>query len=357
MSGVTAHHTARNVVVLSVLSIALVAAAVFSALAGQFNISMGGVFSALMRGIGLAEASDGTETADAVLWFVRFPRICMAALVGAGLAVAGVALQAIFGNPLAEPGLIGVSSGAAVGASAAVVIAPTLSVTAAAGGVQWLTALGAFVGGVVATLVVAAVARGKGGGQSDAATIILVGVAVNAIGGGVVSLLTFIADPSARDQIVFWQLGTFAGASWTAVGIIAVATLIAGAILNMLAAKLDLLSLGELPARHLGVDVDGIRRLIIVVSALLVAAGVAFSGIIAFVGLVVPHALRFIIGPGHKLLIPASMLGGALTTTVADVVARTLIPNADLPLGMITALVGGPMFFWLLDRGRRTVTA
>lgn len=341
----------RRTVILVAMAVALVGLMLASALTGQLGIGVADVLTAIGRGLGLAPADPAAAPADAVLWYVRFPRILVAALVGAGLAVAGVTLQAIFGNPLAEPGLIGVSSGAAVGAACTVVLAPALPFAGAWLGGQWLTTLGAFAGGVGATAVVAAIARARGG-RGDAAGIILVGVAVNAIGGGLVSLLTFIANPTARDQIVFWQMGTFAGGSWTAAAIIAAVTAVIAVAFIGLAGQLDLISLGETPARHLGVDVVRLRRIVIVLSALLVAAGVAFSGIIVFVGLVVPHALRLLFGPGHRLLVPASLLGGALTTTIADVAARTLVPNADLPLGMITALVGGPLFFWLLGRDR-----
>ncbi|WP_448852218.1 FecCD family ABC transporter permease [Corynebacterium sp. 335C] len=341
-----ARHTAFFVAVIA----ALLGLSLWSALAGQLGVGASDVFAAMGRSMGLVEPDPAAAHVDATLWYVRFPRILLAALVGAGLAVAGVALQAIFGNPLAEPSIIGVSSGAAVGAAGAVVFSGTI-------GGHWFTAAGAFAGGIAATAVVAIVARTTAGGSMGPAMLILVGVAVNAVCGGLVSLLTFIADPSARDQIVFWQMGSFAGADWTAVGLVAAVTLGVGVLLWSMSRTLDLLSLGERPARHLGVDVVRLRRIIITAAALLVAVGVAFSGIVAFVGLVVPHAIRLILGPGHRALIPASLVGGALTTTAADLAARTLISGADLPLGMLTSLVGGPLFFWMLLRGRKGAMA
>ncbi len=335
-----------------VLAVLLVVTALWSAAAGQFDAT----FGQTLRALGNLLFGGGAETADTsrielVLWEVRLPRIALAAIVGSGLAVAGVALQAVFGNPLAEPGLIGVSSGAAVGAAAVTVLGTTTAITAAAG--EWAVALGAFFGGIAATAVVAATAKGG----RDVARIILVGVAVNAVCGGLVSLFTYIATPAARDRIVFWQMGSFAAADWTQVGLVLLATVPSAAVLWMLAGKLDLLSLGETQARHLGVDVPKLRRVVITVAALVVAVGVAFSGIIVFIGLVVPHALRLTMGPAHRHLVPAALLGGAVATTIADLAARTLIVGADLPLGMLTALVGGPLFFWLLIRGNRAVKA
>lgn len=333
----------RSVIVHVVLAVALAGAVLWSATIGQFGT---GVADSLKSIVGA-----GGE-ADVVMWQVRLPRIAMALLVGAGLAIAGVALQAVFGNPLAEPGLVGVSSGAAVGA-AAVTVAGGAALPAALGpaAADWAIAAGAFAGGALATAIVAATARGG----RDVARIILVGVAVNAVCGGLVSGLTFIAEPAARDRIVFWQMGSFAGGDWTSAAIVAAVTFPSAAVMWALARRLDLLGLGEAQAGHLGVDVVKLRRTVIGLTALVVAVGVAFSGIIVFIGLVVPHALRLILGPGHSALLPASLLGGSLVATLADLAVRTLVVGADLPLGMLTSLVGGPLFFWLLLRGGRAV--
>lgn len=169
------------------------------------------------------------------------------------------------------------------------------------------------------------------------------------------SFLTYIASTSARDRIVFWQMGSFAGADWSSVVINLVVIIPVFIAMWMLAPKLDILSLGQAQARHLGINVTVLRRVIITISAIVVAAGVAFSGIIVFIGLVVPHALRFVLGPGHRLLVPGCFIGGALATTLADLAARTLITGADLPLGMLTSIIGGPLFFWLLIRSERPV--
>lgn len=341
--------------VFAALIVALIAAIGWSASVGQFGAGIGQSLRATAALLLTGGPTEASAPLDAVLWEVRLPRIALAALVGAGLAIGGVALQAVFGNPLAEPGLIGVSSGAAVGASAATVVG-TMTVGGVSGAYVGLAgssfvALSAFIGGAIATAVVALAARGG----RDIARIILVGVAVNAICGGIVSFLTYIATTAARDRIVFWQMGSFAAADWTQVLIICTVTVPAIVLMWMLSRQLDILSLGEAQARHIGVNVVKLRRGIIIGTALVVAAGVAFSGIIVFIGLVVPHAARLLLGPAHHTLIPACALGGALATTLADLAARTLITSADLPLGMLTAIFGGPLFFWLLMRSPRAV--
>lgn len=334
--------TGRAAVVHAVLAAAVMAAIAWSSTVGQFGTGAADSLRSIL----------GAGDATAVVWSVRLPRIALSLVVGAGLAIAGVALQAVFGNPLAEPGLIGVSSGAAVGAAAVTVAGgAALPAFLGAAAADWVIAAGAFAGGLAATAIVAATARGN----RDIARIILVGVAVNAVGGGLVAALTFVAGPAARDRIVFWQMGSFAGGDWTSAAIAAAVTLPGVVVLMALARPLDLLGLGEAQAAHLGVDVAKLRRAVIGITALVVAVGVAFSGIIVFIGLVVPHALRLVMGPGHRALLPAAALGGALAATLADLAARTLVTGADLPLGMLTALVGGPLFFWLLLRGGRAV--
>lgn len=334
------------------LAVALLFAVGWSASTGQFGAGIGESLTSTIKLIFTGGPGDNPTPVETVLWQVRLPRILLAALVGSGLSLAGVALQAVFGNPLAEPSLIGVSSGAAVGAAGATVVGTT------AGGLvgqvassSWAVAVCAFIGGAVATAIVAASARGG----RDIARIILVGVAVNAICGGLVSFLTYVADTAARDRIVFWQMGSFASASWTQVLIITVVTIPAVIAMWAIYRQMDILSLGEVQARHLGINVIALRRAIISGAAMVVAAGVAFSGIIAFVGLVVPHTARLLLGPAHRTLIPACFLGGALATTLADLAARTLLTGADLPLGMLTSIVGGPLFFWLLLSSKRAV--
>ncbi|MEV8373565.1 iron ABC transporter permease [Kribbella sp. NPDC056861] len=280
---------------------------------------------------------------DNALWKVRFPRVALAVLVGASLATAGALMQGIFGNPLAEPSIVGVSSGAAVGASLVIVTGVTFLG-------DWTIAAAAFVTGLITTLLVHVLSRA--GGKTEVVTLVLTGIAVNALTFTLISFATFIASTSAREQLVFWQLGSLNGATWQAVGAVLPFTAVGLIAAFALSHKLDLLSLGDRSAAHLGVDVERLRLLAIIVVALLVGASVAFAGIIGFVGLVVPHLIRMVAGPGHRLLLPASALGGAVLVISADLIARTLIRNADLPIGMVTSLVGAPFFFWLLRRTR-----
>ncbi|MFE3280985.1 FecCD family ABC transporter permease [Nocardia sp. NPDC059239] len=318
--------------------------ALISAAIGQVPTSPAEVAGAVFHRIGLNWGPmPGHPAGYVTLWEVRFPRVVLGMLVGAALATAGALLQGVFANPLAEPGVIGVSAGAAVGAGTVIVIGGAFAAA-------WSVAAGAFVAGLGTTLLVYLLSRS--GGRTEVVTLILTGVAINAFAGGVISFLLFKASPAARDQLVFWQMGSLNGASWQAVNVVWPLTLLGIAAAVWMAPRLDLLALGESAARHLGVDVERLRRNVIVVVAVLATAGVAFTGIILFVGLIVPHLVRMLVGPGHRVLIPLSAIVGAVVLVAADIGARALVHNADLPLGMITSLVGGPFFFWLLRRTR-----
>lgn len=323
----------------------LVGGVVLSAVTGQLPITPTEVAGSLLRAIGIDTAWAPTDPiVESTLWVVRFPRIVMGLAVGAALAVAGAVMQAVFGNPLAEPGVVGVSSGAALGASAAIALGA--SVLGGPG-----VALFAFIGGLLATLLVYAVARA--GGRTEVVTLLLTGIAVNAIAQAGIAFVLFVADTASREQIVFWQLGSLGGSRWDQVALVALVTAVGITVALLLARRYDLLALGERNARHLGVDVERLRLVSIVLVALLTGAVVAFTGIIAFVGLVVPHLIRMIIGPAHRGLILASAVGGGALLVVADLLTRTLVAGAELPIGMLTSLVGGPFFFWLLYRQRR----
>lgn len=340
-----AAHKAKQSALYAVLGGTLGLALILSAGTGQLAIPPLEVLGSLLHRIGIDTFPlPSHPVGDQTLWAIRFPRVLLAALVGAGLAIAGLLMQAIFGNPLAEPGVVGVSSGAAVGAGLAIVFGLTVFGS-------WTIAVFAFAAGLIATLLVYFMSRAEG--RTEVVTLVLTGIAVNAIAGAAIALLTFLGDTQAREQIVFWQLGSLAGSRWQHVAVVA-PILVIGVIAACLAArKLDLLSLGERNARHLGVNVESLRIGVIVLVALLVGAAVAFAGIIAFVGLVIPHLMRMILGPAHLPLVTASALGGALLLTLADLGARTIVPMADLPIGMLTSLVGGPFFFWLLRRTRK----
>lgn len=336
----------RVTVLFAALTVALVAVCLASAALGQYGIGFGDVVASVLHRLsGPLHLGHPVHDrfAEQTLWQVRMPRVVMSLLVGAGLACAGALMQGVFGNPLADPGVIGVSSGAAVGAAA--VIAGGVTVLG-----EFTVPVAAFCAGLAATLLVYTLARANG--RTEVVTLVLTGIAVNAVTGAGLAFCTFFGDQTARDQIVFWQLGSLNGSRWQYVTTVApfLAVGLVGALL--LSRRLDLLALGDRAARHVGVDVERLRLVAIVLVAVTVAAGVAFSGVIGFVGLVVPHLVRMAVGPGHRVLVPACVLGGALLLAAADLVARTAVAYADLPIGMLTAAVGGPFFFWLLRRAR-----
>ncbi|EAR23959.1 putative transporter [marine actinobacterium PHSC20C1] len=338
-------HSLRALTLTLTLAALLVGGIVASAVLGQLPVSPAEVGGSLLRAIGIGNDWAPSESiVESTLWVVRFPRIAMALVVGAALAVAGAVMQAIFGNPLAEPGVVGVSSGAALGAAIAIVIG-----VAALG--DSAIALLAFVGGLLATLLVYFVSRANG--RTEVVTLLLTGIAVNAFAGAGLAFLLFVAESGSREQIVFWQLGSLNGSRWGEVLIVALVTAVGLAAALVLARPFDLLALGERNARHLGVNVERLRIVSIVIVALLTGVAVAFCGIIAFVGLVVPHAMRMVIGPAHRQLIVASAVGGGVLLVLSDLLARSVVAGGDLPIGLLTSLVGGPFFFYLLFRQRK----
>ena len=329
---------------LPALAVAVLVALVVAAGRGQVPVPPLEVLGSLLHRMGIDVLPlPAHPQGDATLWQVRFPRVLLAAVVGASLGCAGAVMQGVFGNPLAEPAVVGVSAGAAVGAFCVIAFG-----WVAFG--SWTTAVAAFVGGLVTTALVYALSRSDG--RTEVVTLILTGIAVNALAGALLGLLTYLADDEARTAMAFWQLGSFNRATWGATGVAATCTAIGLALCLPRARSLDLLALGERSARHLGVEVERTRRVLVVAAALLTAAGVAFAGVIGFVGLVVPHVVRLVAGPSHRVVLPASVLGGALVLVVADLLARTAVDYQELPLGILTAAVGGPFFLWLVRRTR-----
>jgi iron complex transport system permease protein len=281
---------------------------------------------------------------DAVLWAIRLPRVLLGLLVGGALAVSGAALQGIFRNPLADPTIVGVASGASVGAVAAILLGLSGAVY---GGIQGA----AFVGGMAAVAVVYALARHEG--RTETVTLVLVGIAVTAIAGALVGLMIASADDDELRDIVFWSLGSLGGATWPLVVATAPFVTVGAVAALMQTRPLDLLALGDREASHLGVDVERVRILLVVALALATSAAVAAAGIVAFVGLIVPHLIRLLGGPSHRVVLPASLLAGGAVVALADLVARTVAAPVELPLGVVTALAGGPLFLWLVLRTRR----
>lgn len=293
---------------------------------------------------------EGVSSLESLILFsIRLPRVILAALLGAVLAGAGAAMQGLFRNPLADPSLIGVASGASAGAGFVVVFGGALLPVGLVG--MSLVAVGAFVGGFVAVILVYRLATTEAG--TSVSTMLLAGIAISALAGALNSLFSFFADNDMLRRISLWQMGSLEGANWERVGIVAVAALLMVTVLPRQSQALNALLLGESEARHLGVAVESLKRRIILVTAFGVGIAVATSGIVAFVGLMVPHWVRLLIGPDHRYLIPGSLLMGAVFMVVADTLARVLILPAELPTGVITALLGAPFFVSLLIQQRR----
>jgi iron complex transport system permease protein len=279
-------------------------------------------------------ASEQDQLWRSVLLSLRLPRVLLALATGGALAVAGCALQAVFRNPLAEPGLIGASSGAALAASAALVLLPGVAVAPAA-----------FAGSLAATWLAWAIGRGH-----DAGRLLLAGVAINALAGGGLAMLGYLASDNALRGGTLWALGSLANANWPQLGWLLPALALCGALLWRDARTLDALLLGEREAWHLGFDLVGLRRRLVALCALTVALTVSACGAIAFVGLIAPHLARMALGPGHRTLLPGSALIGASCLLGADWLARTAVSPAELPIGAVLSLVGAPFFLMLLVR-------
>ncbi|MBB6013209.1 iron complex transport system permease protein [Aquamicrobium lusatiense] len=309
---------------------------------------------AVVRGWLFGAADDALSVRDRIIINdVRLPRVVLGALVGASLAVSGAVMQGLFRNPLADPGLIGVSAGAGLAAVLIIVLGGTVlaPVTLAMG--TFSLPVAAFFGGLAATLVLYKVATRQG--RTSVATMLLAGIALAALAGAVTGILVFVADDRQLRDLTFWQLGSLAGATWLKIGAVAPIMVLAMAATPFLARGLNALALGEATATHLGIPVQQLKYIAIVSVAASVGSSVAVSGGIGFVGIVVPHLLRLAMGPDNRYLLPASALLGASLLLLADAVARTIVAPAELPIGIVTAVAGAPFFLWILLRNRGVI--
>lgn len=330
-------------VVLSGLGIALAVVAVVSMGVGSVPIPPTTIVSILGDRLGFTNG-DHTATQEAVVMSIRLPRVLLGIAVGAGLGAAGAALQGVFRNPLADPQLIGVSSGAALGSAIA-----TLTLGGLVG--SFAGVAGAFAGAIAAVIVVYTLARSAG--RTEVVTLLLCGIAVAAIAGAGAALLSVVLRDPRLGSPLFYSLGGLGGATWRVVWTTLPVVAVAVAALPAYARRLDLMLVGEREAFHMGVDVERVRIGVLALATLAVAGAVAAAGVIGFVGLLAPHAIRLLAGPGHRLLLPASALAGALLVVGADAAARTVAAPIEVPVGLITSMVGGPVFLWLLRRTRR----
>ncbi len=321
---------------LGALAVALAAAVLIATATGSTSIPPSEVWTALVGG-----AEPATR---AIVWELRLPRALLAALVGGALALAGAVFQALLRNPLAEPYVLGVSGGAAVGAVLAIVTGTTvLSRT-------WTVPLGAFAGALLAIWLVLRIASAVGP-TLNARVFILAGVVVAAFFNAVILLLLALADVESFRSAMFWMMGSLSGSSWAGVGVLAAFVGIGCLVLVPMARPLNLLAVGDETASYLGLNVQAAQRTAYLLTSLLVAATVSVSGVIGFVGLIVPHAVRYTWGNDHRLLLPASLLAGGAFLTLTDALTRTVGGPVELPTGVITALIGVPLFVWLLIRG------
>jgi iron complex transport system permease protein len=313
--------------VIAVLALSLPLVVMFAMGTGTVNIAIADIWCAVLNLLFADSPSNQTNT---ILFDIRLPRILLALCLGAILAISGAVMQGLFRNPLADPSLIGVSGGASVGAS-----------------------IGAFTGGFIATILVYRLATSELG--TSVTTMLLAGIAIGAIAGALNSLLSYFADNDMLRQISLWQMGNLSTANWSRVTMVALVAALLVGLFPRDSRALNALLLGESEARHLGIDVQRVKRRLIILTALGIGTSVAVAGMIGFVGLVVPHAIRLLIGPDHRWLLPGSALTGAILLILADSLARIVVTPTELPTGIITALLGAPFFIVLLIQRRREV--
>ena len=341
----------RGRFVLVALALLLVFVVVVSADKGAVEINPRQIVAILGTRVGVHLPVAFTALQASTLIDIRLPRIVLGLLVGAALGVSGAAMQGLFRNPLADPALIGISSGGALAATAVVIIGDAAAVTLPALFQLFAFPLAAFAGALLTTFVIYRLATI--GGQTVVATLLLAGIAINALAQAFSGFLTFYATDTQIRSLTFWKLGSLGGGNWTTVAIAAAFILVPLLLFPRLARPLNALLLGESEAGHLGFDIERVKKLTVVLVALTVGASVAFTGLISFVGLVVPHLLRLVVGPDHRILLPGSALLGASLLLIADLIARTLVAPAEMPIGILTAITGAPFFLWLLLRDRR----
>jgi iron complex transport system permease protein len=316
---------------------------------GQVQIDPPQLTGILLSEIGIDSGIEFSQIQRDVLMIIRLPRAVLGLLIGSSLAISGASIQGMFRNPLADPGLIGISSGAAFSAGTMIVLGNTILSRVIDKLGLFALPMAAFLGGVATTILIYRLATV--GGRTIVSTMLLAGIAINALATSGIGMMIFLADDAQLRDLTFWSLGSLGKASWDIIGVTAPFMLSAVLILPLLARPLNSLLLGESEAGHLGVNVERTKQYIVVIVALAVGAGVAVAGVIGFLGLVVPHLVRLIIGPDHRYVLPGSaLLGGALLIG-ADLIAR-MVATSEVPIGVVTALVGGPFFLWLLIRDR-----
>lgn len=341
----------RNAVIISSLGVLLFITVLFSLSVGAVSVPLKDVVIILFQKIGLFTSVSVDSMHEVVLSSIRLPRIFMTILIGASLGVCGASLQGLFRNPLVEPSLIGVSGGSAAGVVLLIVFGSSTLFVQSKGLLYHATLpIVAFVGGLLATFLVLRLSSYAG--KTNIAVLILVGVAINALAGAVIGLAIFYADENQLRTFTFWTLGDLGGASWSNLIFAGPLLIFSTIALLFFSSSLNAMALGEAEAYHMGVDVERTKRFIIFCCALGVGVSVSMSGIIGFVGLIVPHLVRVLFHADNRLVLPASVLGGAWLLIIADLIARTIVTPSELPIGVVTALIGSPFFIALLMKAK-----
>jgi len=336
----------RKALVISVSLVILFVAVLVSISLGTFRMSLGEVIDVLFFGRTYVDGPFGPVNAHNIVFDLRLPRVLCAAFIGAALAIAGAALQGLFRNPMASPSVIGISNGAAFGACLAMVFGFSVASGALAIPVM------AFIFAFITLFLVYFMARTRLG--VPITMLLLSGIAIGAFFSGLVSLMQYVAPEQQLGGVVFWLMGSIAQCGWAQFQIIIIPILVGSMVLIFFSKDLNLLSLGDDQAKSLGVNVERTRIIMLCATALVVAGAVSVSGIIGFVGLIVPHIFRMLLGPDHRLLLPASLVGGAVFLVVIDTISRMILPG-ELPVGIITAILGAPFFLYILRTRKKEV--
>lgn len=337
----------RPKLTLWMLFLVLVAVSLLSLTKGTLPLSPTQVVQALF-------GSQLDPQAYLVIHQIRLPRLLLAAFVGAGLGVSGAAMQGLFRNPLADPALIGVSSGAALAAITVIVLGSgALGVWVGFWGALALP-VAAFIGGALVTWVIYRLSTYRG--HTDIALMLLTGVAINAIAGAGIGILSYYASSDELRTLTFWTMGSLASASWQDVWLVAIPVILVSATLPYFARALNAFLMGESVSTHIGFNAKRLKLSVIFLTALAVGAAVSVSGIVTFVGLVAPHLVRLLLGPDNRWLLPGSVMMGAILVVTSDMLARTLLSPAELPIGIVMAVLGGPFFLWMLIQRRSRIT-
>ncbi|EHQ30767.1 ABC-type transporter, integral membrane subunit [Mucilaginibacter paludis DSM 18603] len=332
--------------ILTGLTLLLLAVMVASVCIGAVHISLPQFCSIIANYIGISHQANFSTQQTAVLLSLRLPRVLLGVIIGAALAISGAALQGLFRNPLAEPGLIGISSGATLFAALMIVFGGKLLNTIGSIYGYYALAIAAFTGAFITTLTVYRMAMHQG--RTVITALLLTGIAINALAFAFTGLLTYISTDEQLRNITFWSLGSLGGASW--ISFCSVLPFIAVPLVGLpfMAKSLNAISLGEVQAGHMGIQVNRTKRMVIILATMAVGASVAVAGIISFVGLVIPHILRMAFGSDNRLVLPGSALLGAAALTLSDLISRTIVAPAELPIGIVTALAGSPVFIYMI---------